>query len=121
MWYFRYFWYSGLIGLDLADRVLKFMENGYKIRIQHVKDVLNSYLWVFNTNLTSCIVQCRFVVGIFWYSGQLGLNLTGQILKFMENRYKIRIQHVKNVLNNYLCVFKTNIISCTVECSFVVL
>ena len=45
----------------------------------------------------------------FWYFfgilANLGRPVEGQILKFMKNRYEIRIQHAKNVGNSHLWVF----------------
>ena len=50
-------------------------------------------------------MQDKVVWGIFWYFGQLERPVRGQILKFMQNRYEIRIQHAKNVGSSHLWVF----------------
>ena len=59
---------------------------------------------LYSTYLTSSAVQCKIMwfLVLFWYFGQLGTARGGKILKFIENRYEIRIQHAKNVGNTYL-------------------
>ena len=41
------FWNSGQLGVDVRDKILRYIQNGYEIRIQHAEVVENSYLWDF--------------------------------------------------------------------------
>ena len=42
-------------------------------------------------------MQIHAILGFFWNWGQIGVEGEGKILTFIENAYKIRIQHIEVV------------------------
>ena len=80
------------------------------------------FMFFSGTCLTSSAVQCKIIqfLVLFCILVNLGWPRAGQILKFMQNNYEIRIQHAKNVGSSYLSFFSgTCLTSSAVQCKII--